>query len=180
MRHIAARAFASGWIGSDFGFGVKRCTAHLTVKDADAADCFVAGHGPNRRYSGTSARLAQESKAGAGAAAVAAGPKHLIELWRGSHEAIFIIRQQIWASIDQTPASGNALDIAGYCSIGLCVKAPAAKVGRSNRLGRASRSRAAGVPDGIRRWRFSAAHPSVVGMSAIGVTVEFGPRRFVR
>jgi hypothetical protein len=30
--------------------------------------------------------------------------------------------------------------------VGWCVKAPAAKVGRSNRLGRASSSRAASVP----------------------------------
>src|SRR5664280_932279 len=57
---------------------------------------------------------------------------------------------RLWASIDQTTASGNALDIAGYCSIGLCVKAPSAKVGRSNRLGRASRSRAEGVA-GVKR-----------------------------
>jgi len=47
-----------------------------------------------------------------------------------------------------------------------------AKFGRSNRLGRASRSRAAGVADGICRWRFSAAHPSVVGMSAIAVRAD--------
>jgi len=64
----------------------------------------------------------------------------------GGQRFIQLSYGRLWASIDQTPASGNALDIAGYCSIGLCVKAPAAKVGRSNRLGRASRSRAAGVP----------------------------------
>src|SRR5450759_2958379 len=90
----------------------------------------------------------------------------------GGQRSIQLSYGRLWASIDQTPASGNALDIAGYCSIGLCVKAPAAKFGRSNRLGRASSSRAAGVPDGICRWRFSAAHPSVVGMSAIGVRAD--------
>src|SRR5450830_221848 len=36
-----------------------------------------------------------------------------------------------------------------FCSIGWCVKAPAAKVGRSNRLGRASNSRAEGVPGAL-------------------------------
>src|ERR1039458_8356660 len=90
----------------------------------------------------------------------------------GGQRSIQLSYGRLWASIDQTPASGNALDIAGYCSIGLCVKAPSAKVGRSNRLGRASRSRAAGVPDGICHWRFSAAHPSVGGMSAIGVRAD--------
>ena len=64
----------------------------------------------------------------------------------GGQRSIQLSYGRLWASIDQTPASGNALDIAGYCSIGICVKAPSAKVGRSNRLGRASRSRAAGVP----------------------------------
>jgi hypothetical protein len=64
----------------------------------------------------------------------------------GGQRSIQLSYGRLWASIDQTPASGNALDIAGFCSIGLCVKAPAAKFGRSNRLGRASRSRAAGVP----------------------------------
>jgi hypothetical protein len=33
-----------------------------------------------------------------------------------------------------------------FCSLGMCVKVPAAKVGRSNRLGRQSSSRAASVP----------------------------------
>jgi hypothetical protein len=64
----------------------------------------------------------------------------------GGQRSIQLSYGRLWASIDQMPASGNALDIAGYCSIGLCVKAPAAKFGRSNRLGRASRSCAAGVP----------------------------------
>ena len=54
----------------------------------------------------------------------------------GGQRSIQLSYGRLWASIDQTPASGNALDIAGYCSIGLCVKAPSAKVGRSNRLGR--------------------------------------------
>ena len=65
----------------------------------------------------------------------------------GGQRSIQLSYGRLWASIDQTPASGNVLDIAGFCSIGLCVKAPAAKFGRSNRLGRASRSRAEGVPD---------------------------------
>ena len=56
----------------------------------------------------------------------------------GGQRSIQLSYGRLWASIDQTPASGNALDIAGYCSIGLCVKAPSAKVGRSNRLGRAN------------------------------------------
>ena|ERR1035437_4962030 len=64
----------------------------------------------------------------------------------GGQRSIQLSYGRLWASIDQTPASGNALDIAGFCSIGLCVKAPSAKFGRSNRLGRASRSRAEGVP----------------------------------
>src|SRR5450830_391619 len=54
----------------------------------------------------------------------------------GGQRSIQLSYGRLWASIDQTPVSGNALDIAGYCSIGLCVKAPSAKVGRSNRLGR--------------------------------------------
>src|SRR5450759_783736 len=66
----------------------------------------------------------------------------------GGQPSIQLNYGRLLASIDQTPASGNALDIAGYCSIGLCVKAPAAKFGRSNRLGRASRSCAEGVPGG--------------------------------
>src|ERR1035437_6460972 len=64
----------------------------------------------------------------------------------GGQRSIQLSYGRLWASIDQTPASGNALDIAGFWSIGLCVKAPSAKFGRSNRLGRASRSRAEGVP----------------------------------
>src|SRR5450759_2473904 len=56
----------------------------------------------------------------------------------GGQRSIQLSYGRLWASIDQTPASGNALDIAGYCSIGLCVKAPSAKFGRSNRLGRAN------------------------------------------
>src|ERR1017187_10199269 len=64
----------------------------------------------------------------------------------GGQRSIQLSYGRLWASIDQTPASGNVLDIAGFCSIGLCVKAPAAKFGRSNRLGRASSSCAEGVP----------------------------------
>ena len=56
----------------------------------------------------------------------------------GGQRSIQLSYGRLWASIDQTPASGNVLDIAGFCSIGLCVKAPAAKFGRSNRLGRAN------------------------------------------
>src|SRR5450759_5964158 len=56
----------------------------------------------------------------------------------GGQRSIQLSYGRLWASIDQTPASGNALDIARYCSIGLCVKAPSAKFGRSNRLERAN------------------------------------------
>jgi hypothetical protein len=56
----------------------------------------------------------------------------------GGQRSIQLSYGRLWASIDQTPASGNALDIAGYGSIGLCVKAPAAKFGCSNRLRRAT------------------------------------------
>src|SRR5450759_3287826 len=74
----------------------------------------------------------------------------------GGQRSIQLSYGRLWASIDQTPASGNALDIAGYCSIGLCVKAPAAKFGRSNRLGRASNSRAEGVPGASSKIRRAA------------------------
>jgi hypothetical protein len=76
----------------------------------------------------------------------------------GGQRSIQLSYGRLWASIDQTPASGNVLDIAGFCSIGLCVKAPAAKFGRSNRLGRASRSCAEGVPGRKSRRGVNVAH----------------------
>ncbi|MGB8119818.1 MAG: hypothetical protein WCF56_14010, partial [Pseudolabrys sp.] len=45
-------------------------------------------------------------------------------------------------SIDESPPSGNGLILLGWN----VREAPKAKVGRSNRLGRASSSRAASVP----------------------------------
>ena len=67
----------------------------------------------------------------------------------GGQRSIQLSYGRLWASIDQTPVNGNAPPYNKKAFIllaGVCVKAPSAKFGRSNRLGRASNSRAEGVP----------------------------------